>query len=150
MQIKEIKPITALCFTCQTTLAGLGQYVRVKARELYETALENKLEVTGPVYWIYNGMDGKPQTEFTLEICLPVFHTGTYTGTFKIKELQAFRCASVIHSGAWTDMYKTYEEMIGNILNNGDKLTGTSREVYINMDFINTDHNITEIQVGVE
>lgn len=150
MQIKELPAITVLAFSCRTTLAGLGQHVRVKAAELYQNALENKLEITGPIYWVYQGVDGNPKTIFQLDICLPVTKTNYSDKKFALKLLPAFTCASVVHRGPWENMYKTYGETITNILGNGHKLTGTSREVYINMDFENYENNITEIQIGID
>jgi effector-binding domain-containing protein len=149
MTIKDIKPFKTLCFTCQTSLAEVGKYVRIKAREIHQSAIDNHFEITGPVYWIYEGMDGNPATQFQLQICVPVFTKSSFQGPFEIKEFSNFRCISEIHNGRWTEMYKTYGEIIGNALQQGKTLTGISREIYINMDFENPDNNITEIQIGI-
>lgn len=149
MQTKEIKPIVSLCFTTETTMNDMLKYVRVKANELHRSAIENNLEVTGPVYWVYHGMDGNPATRFTLEICVPVFVAEKYSGPFEIKHLPSFTSATEIHQGAWELMPQTYQKLIGEILQNGKTMTGTCREMYINMDFKNPENNITEIQIGI-
>lgn len=149
MQIKEIKPMNVLCFTEETNLVEMTKYIRVKANELYRSAIENHLEITGPVYWIYHGMDGQPETRFMLEICIPVFNSVSYSGAFGLKSLPAFKCASDSHSGSWTGMPQTYQVLIGDLLSKGHSMTGVTREAYINMDFKNDENNITEIQIGI-
>ncbi|MDP4209333.1 MAG: GyrI-like domain-containing protein [Bacteroidota bacterium] len=149
MQTKEIKPITAICFSCQTNLSGLSRYVRVKARELYQSALKNNMEITGPVYWFYHGMDGNPETMFILEICLPVQASEFSDEQFEIMQLPVFKCLSATYCGDWMGMPDIYGELINHALNSGYQLTGTSREVYINMDFETPENNITEVQIGI-
>ncbi len=73
MEVRKINPITVLAFTANVTLKDMQQFVRVKARELYADAVKSNLEIAGPVYWVYYGMDGNTETEFKLEIAIPVF-----------------------------------------------------------------------------
>jgi Transcriptional regulator, effector-binding domain/component len=149
MQTKEIKTITVIRFSCQTNLSGLSRYVRVKARELYQSALKNNMEITGPVYWVYHNMDGNPETLFTLEICIPVQASEFNDEQFKLMKLPAFKCLSATLYGDWVGMPNVYGELINHALNSGYQLTGTSREVYMNMDFETSENNITEVQIGI-
>ena len=96
MEERKINPITVLAFTAKVTLKELQQFVRVKARELYTDAVQSNLEIAGPVYWIYYGMDGNPQTEFELEIAIPVVSGEHYEGKFSIKKLKPFKCLSSV------------------------------------------------------
>ena len=73
MESKIVKPITVLFYSEVTNLSGLAKLVRVKANELHKEAVSYKMEITGPVNWIYYGMDGNQKTNFTLEIAIPVF-----------------------------------------------------------------------------
>ena len=150
MQIKETKPMNVLCFTQKTTLSEMMKYVRLVANDLHRSAIENKMEVTGPVYWVYDGADGQPETVFTLSICIPVFHTSVYNGSFELRELPSFSCCFDIHSGSWSEMAGTYEKIIGEIVHSGHSMTGVTREVYINMDFETPENNCTEIQIGIK
>jgi effector-binding domain-containing protein len=150
METKIIKPINVLFYSEITNLGGLAKLVRVKANELHKEAIENKMEITGPVYWIYYGMDGNPQTNFTLEIAIPVLCETRYKGNFQLKELPEFKCASMIHFGSWYDMPGSYSQLIGEVLKNNLALSGVSREVYLNINFLDMERNITEIQVGID
>lgn len=149
MEIKTIKPIKVLYYTEQTNLSGLAKLVRYKAKELQNEAVKHGMEITGPVYWNYFGMDGNPETVFTLEIALPFYSEEHYKGEFKIKRMPEFKCASYTHNGFWTEMSSAYQLLIGEIFQNGFKMNGQSREVYINIDFVEPENNITEIQVGI-
>jgi effector-binding domain-containing protein len=149
METKITKPITVLFYSEITNLSGLAKLVRVKANELHKEAIKNKMEITGPVYWIYYGMDGNPQTNFTLEIAIPVFCESHYDGNFQLKELPEFKCASMIHYGSWYDLPGSYGQLIGEVFKNNLALSGVSREVYLNIDFLYLERNITEIQVGI-
>jgi len=150
MLIKEIKPVSVLYFTQKTTLNGLGQYVRTVARQLYREACRADLEVTGPIYWLYYGMDGQPDTEFTLEIALPVTEPNAYAGEFSTKALPSFRCVSGLHTQAWEEMPETYGQLISELTAHGCTMNGICREVYVQMDFKTPGNNVTEVQIGIE
>ena len=150
MLIKETKPLTVLYFTQKTTLSGLGPFVRTIARQLYQEACRADLEVTGPIYWIYYGMDGQADTEFTLEIALPVTHPEAYAGEFQTKKIPSFRCVSGLHTGAWEKMPETYGQLIGELMAHRCTMSGICREVYVQMDFTTPENNVTEVQIGIE
>lgn len=140
--------MTVLFSSHQTTLAGLKNLVANIAKELYTEAIRNNLLVSGPQYWIYHGMDGKPDTVFTLEIALPV-QGQLASSKFATKELPPFKAVTTLHERAWDQMGLTYGQLMQHVFMNNLKLTNECRELYLNVDFDNPDNNRTEIQVGV-
>src|SRR3990170_1354242 len=99
MTTKTHPPLTVLYSTHQTSIRELNQFVGTVMKDLYVEAANNTI-VSGPVYWIYHGMDGKPDTTFTLEIALPI--QGPFQPSrFSIKELPSFKTVAHIHEGAW-------------------------------------------------
>lgn len=147
MTIKTHPPLTVLYSTHRTTIKQLGEFVGTVMKDLYTEAAKNTI-VSGPVYWIYHGMDGTPDTVFTLEIALPV--QGVFQSSkFLIKDLQAFKSVSHVHEGAWEQLYATYAQMMKHIEANKIPLKDESRELYINIDFQKPENNITEVQVGI-
>ncbi len=150
MEIKKQNSFTALCFSEKTTLAGIFKYVRVKARELYQDAAENQLEIAGPVYWIYTGMDGNPETIFNLDILIPVSKPERYNGNFKLKTVDPINCLFFLHSGSWEKLPDTYGQIFRETAMKHYSPTGTCREVYIHMDFENPENNLTEVQIGIQ
>jgi effector-binding domain-containing protein len=151
MELKTIFPMHVLCFETQTTLQQMIQYVRVVAYKMYQAAVQNELEITGPVYWIYEGMDGNPETVFSLTIALPVTFKNKELNNseFKLKKLETFHCASEQHHGDWSKLVETYDYLIPEIISGGLAMSGQNREIYLHMDFENPEANNTEIQIGI-
>ncbi len=138
------------CFSTEATLIELGKYVRVKAHEIYIEAIKNNLEITGPIYWIYYGMDGNPNTKFKLDIGVPVQNVKPASNGFSCKNIEKMELATYVHEGSWDKFSQSYSSLVGEIINSGRMLNGIAREVYINIDFENPENNITEIQLGIK
>ena len=150
MQIKNIQPIHVLYYETETSLHALSEYVRVVAQRLYKEAIQNDLEVTGPIYWIYEGADGNPATIFKLTIALPITPAAPVSGSeFQQKVLEPFQCISQELQGDWSGLGKVYGDIFGKIGAENSIPSGQNREIYINMDFQNPAGNITEVQVGI-
>ena len=151
MELKKVHPMQVLCFETKTKLSEIGEFVRVVAHKMYQTAVQNDLEITGPIYWVYEGMDGNPETVFTLTIALPVsFKDKNLTDSdYKLKSFLPFQCVSEQHMGDWSKLGETYGSVIPTILSGGLTMSGENREIYLNMDFQNPEANITEIQIGI-
>jgi effector-binding domain-containing protein len=147
MKIKTHPPLTVLYSTHRTTIQQLNQFVGTVMKDLYTEAANSTL-VSGPVYWIYHGMDGKPDTEFTLEIALPI--QGKFESSkFSIKDLPAFKTVTHVHEGAWEQLHATYGQMMQHIEANKIPMKDECRELYLNIDFQKPENNITEVQVGI-
>ena len=149
MEIKTTPPVKVMFFTTRTSLEELESFVLKVAEELYEEITKQQLIPTGPQYWTYHGMDGKPDTVFTLEICVPVNGAPKTESVFLYKELAAFKCAAVLHHGSWDNLSKVYGTAIPNIFAQQKQLNGFFREMYINIDLENPANNITEVQIGI-
>lgn len=141
--------MNVLYCTYQTSLLTLHDKIGTVARDLYAEAARQHLLVTGPVYWFYYGADGKPETIFTLEIAIPVSGTPLTNDRFLFNELPSFKCLSLLHTGAWSDLANTYNRLMEKILHDGLVMNGLCREAYINIDFSRDECNLTEVQIGL-
>ncbi|HEX7015835.1 MAG TPA: GyrI-like domain-containing protein [Cyclobacteriaceae bacterium] len=151
MQIKEAKPLNFLYFRTKARIGELGRFVGVIARELYRDAVRYDVEITGPVYWSYQGYTGRDADLFTLDIGLPLAEIpGSYHGMFQLKREDAFPCVSLIHEGSWVDLQNSYARILEFMAARGLDGCGKFREVYINIDFMNPAGNVTELQVGID
>lgn len=147
MTIKIHPSLTVLYSTHQTTIQQLSQFTGAVMKDIYVEAANNTI-VSGPVYWMYHGMDGKPDTVFTLEIALPV--QGIFKSSkFSIKEIAAFKTVAHIHEGVWEQLYATYGQILAYIEANKIPMKDECRELYLNIDFQKPENNITEVQVGI-
>jgi effector-binding domain-containing protein len=145
---KQVQPISFIFFRTETTLGELGNFFHV-ANELYAEALTHKLSVTGPVHWHYFGFTDASKP-FTLEIALPVAEAiREYDGQFHFKRTENFNCVSLIHEGDWLQMLGSYEKIMAYVQAQQLTPAGVNREIYVNVDFVNPQANVTEIQLGV-
>jgi effector-binding domain-containing protein len=146
--MKQVQPISFLFFRTETTLHELGNFFHV-ANELYAEALKHKLSVTGPVHWHYFGFTDASKS-FILEIALPVAEVlRDYDGPFHFKRTENFKCVSMIHEGEWLQMTGSYEKLMHYVQEYKLTPAGVNREIYVNVDFVNLNANVTEIQLGV-
>ncbi|GAB3249272.1 hypothetical protein GCM10027347_06260 [Larkinella harenae] len=150
MQIKHAPSVTALAFSTRTTLPELNSFVRTVARRLYQEAARLDLEITGPIIWQYEGVDGRPETVFTLDILLPIQTIQGQPGdSLVVKRFEAFSCISAEHPGPWDELVTVYPALRAQLLQEGYQQGALSREVYTNIDFENPANNVTEIQVQI-
>ncbi|MBN1184504.1 MAG: hypothetical protein JXB49_19585 [Bacteroidales bacterium] len=122
MEIKNIEKTTVLTKTVKTTLRNIAQYVGNEPAKLVEQAQRAGLEICGPQVWEYVDGDGKPDTEFTLHINIPVKSNGK--NPENMRELMPFTCAMMMHMGSWDNFRVTYEKLVGDIMQGGYKMTG--------------------------
>lgn len=147
MEKKNIGSTSVLMYSLETSLATLMVDHGEIPREIVNKAIELGLEIAGPQIWQYFGVDGKPETRFKLDICLPVKQTSGDAGKFRFETLPAIECISEIHKGSWSKLGDTYCRVIGDLQRDGYVLEEVSREVYHICDFENEANNVTEIQL---
>jgi effector-binding domain-containing protein len=119
------------------------------ARELYRYVADLDLMVCGPQYWFYYGVDGKPDTRFTLEVALPVQGRIPTALLPYFKQIPAFRCLSSRYEGPWEGIGRQYELMLQYIKENGLKMSGIYAESFLHIDIDHPGNHITEIQIGL-
>ena len=147
MEIKNVRQTTIYAHEIKTSLKLIGEHVKVLPEKILEEINEKGLTITGPQVWVYNGADGNPDTVFDLTVGFPV-NPGNESENVKI--LESFKCTSIIHKGDWGKFKETYDKIIGDVFKNGHQMTGESREIYHQVDFENTENNLTEIQIGIK
>lgn len=145
MEIKQLQSKKVFYTSLKATLQSLTNDVSEKPNQLIEDLRKTSIKETGPQEWVYYGSDGKPQTEFTLEICMPVEETQKGNPSFKILDGGIF--AIETHKGPWSALGVTYQKMIQEIMISGKRPSGVSREVYHVCDFVNQENCITEVQI---
>ena len=149
MQVRMYPAMNVLYCSFETSLLTLHDKIGTVARDLYSEAARQHLLVTGPVYWLYYGADGVPGTIFKLEIAIPVSGIPETNDRFLFKELDTFKCLSVLHEGSWSDLKQTYEKLIAKVGIDNLAMNNICREVYINVDFSRDECNLTEVQIGL-
>ncbi|HOX81465.1 MAG TPA: GyrI-like domain-containing protein [Chryseolinea sp.] len=148
-EIKEIKPINFLFYRAETKVNELEKFFPI-AKELFKESVRLDLHVTGPVHWHYFGFTGDESKSFTLEVALPISQVvDEYDGKFHFKRTDNYKCVTLLHEGAWTDIPQSYGKIMQFVAENNLQPLGTTRELYINADFTSPEANVTQIQLGV-
>ena len=149
MLIRTHPPMTVLYSTRQATFKDLPTFSGTVIRELYRYVADLDLLVCGPQYWFYHGVDGKPETKFTLEIALPVQGRIPTALLPYFKQIPAFRCLTSRYEGAWEGLAGAYREMMQYIEDNQLKMNGVYAESFLHIDLDAPANQITEIQIGL-
>ena len=148
MHVKTHPPVTVLYSRHQTTIPQLSQFAGNVVRELCAEAVQQHALISGAPIWIYHGADGKPDTVFTLDIAIPI-QGHIESSRFAVKQLEPFKAVTHTHEGAWNNLYSTYQEIMRHIDTHKIPMNEECREVYLNIDFQQPQHNVTQVQMGV-
>ncbi|SOD88119.1 GyrI-like domain-containing protein [Spirosoma fluviale] len=149
LQVKETQPFTALCFTTHATLLTLPQQTDGSAQRLFQEATRLGLTITGPIHWIYTGVNGDETNEFQLEVALPISQPGDPSDAFIYRSFRSFRCACHSYTGSWSDSGPVYDALFAQLYRDGYQNDGHIREVYAVVDLENPSNCVTEIQIGL-
>jgi len=147
MEVKVIKQTKIYGSEVKTSLTKIGEHIKILPESVYQKMQQNGFNPIGPQVWIYKGADGNPETEFDLLVGFPVAYDKM---DMDITALDEFKCSTIIHEGAWSNLKHSYTKVIGEITELGAQMTGECREIYHQVDFENAENNITEIQIGIK
>ena len=146
--VKETEPFVALTFTANATLKTISEYSHVP-ENLYDEASRLGLVASGPIQYIYTGVNGDESNVFRLEIALPIQQPGDKPFAFSYQEFPSFRCTYYTHTGSWGDFPELYDALFGQLYRDGYQNDGRVREVYLVIDLENPANCVTEIQVRI-
>lgn len=131
------------------SLPELKEFAQVISSLCEETATLG-LEITGPLEFIYFGVDGKPETKFDLVIAVPVNKVGAPSSQFEYYESEPFNCSYTDYQGGISGMPKAWGDFVESIFKLGLSQTVQCREVYKHWVSDESSENITELQIGIE
>jgi effector-binding domain-containing protein len=149
MLIRIHPPMTVLYSTRQTTLKKSKDLTATAIRDLYQYVVDLDLLICGPQYRFCYGMDGKPDTPFTLEIALPVQGQIPTALLPFFKQIPAFRCLTSRYEGPWEGLPGEYDKMLQYIKDNNLRMNGVYAESLLHIDFVAPGDQVTEIQIGL-
>lgn len=148
MQTTVKPPMTVLSHKVKTNLKEIEKHLGIP-EALYREAVETGMSVTGCNYWIYSDCTGDMNSDFTLEMILPVQANGKTSKKFELKKLPAMKCVTYTHHGSWDEFKNIYPRLMQEIMSKGMKPGKVNREMYINCDFEQPENCITEIQIEI-
>jgi len=149
MESKKIESTLVAVHSLKTTLSTISEAVGVVPNKVMEEINEQGISPVAPQIWNYVDCDGNMDSEFTLEVCVPVQKKGADTDFITFKNLQEYRCETHMHKGPWSDFAQVYPKLFMELEKQGKKSTGSCREVYHTCDFEDQTKCVTEIQIEV-
>lgn len=149
MNVKNVEPAKVFYHSEVTTLNGIHDVAVREIDAMCKVVEGLGLKEIAPMQFVYYGCDDKPDTKFTLEIALVVEEEKPYSGKYKFKNLDGFKCVSTIHKGSVTKLGETYRKFIPELFKSGKQMTDQSREVYHKYVGEDSPENVTEIQIGI-
>ncbi|MCQ2237220.1 MAG: hypothetical protein MJZ18_09540 [Bacteroidales bacterium] len=152
MRISDVKAKRVIKFTTIATLKDLDKFTGTTPNQLYAEAARLGYQTWEPQIWQYTGADGKPETEFKLEIMLPIHGEGNglKSDKFEIAEAAEFKALQTLHEGPWAEIAPVYCSLMKQVAETGLQTTNITREVYVRCDFENQENCITEVMIGIK
>jgi len=125
--------------------------------KLYEYATSQGAEFTGPPIFICRErtvdevMKADKEGNADIEIAFPIKQEIQETQDIKCYDLQGGTMAKIIHKGPYEKCAPTYEKLYAWIQENGNTITGPTREVYLNdPNEVGIEEALTEIYAPIE
>lgn len=150
MEIKNVEPITVFCQTVVTNMKEIKQVAEKEIAPLCEEAGKVGIKEMSPMQFVYTGCSEDPESDFTLDIAIPVDTKDTsYKGKYQYKQLDGYKCLSTMHKGSMEELSKAWENLISELFKKGLKPTDEGREVYHKYIDFSSEENLTELQMGI-
>ena len=89
-------------------------------------------------------------TDEDAEAVVPINHALPESDRVKVYELTGGTFASAVHHGDFAEFTQLHPALLRWIEGNGYRITGPSREVYIQLDHSDPTNSVTEVQYPVE
>lgn len=153
MNIITSNGMNILFIKLRATLATINKDVDGLPEKLFAEFGSAGIVPTGPMMFVYNGVNGDPHTEFDLRIALPLSGTDSdrYTGELKKDRLEPFDFVETVLYGDIADLGpKAYEPLMEKMGAASLIPIGYVREIYQNFVDMDSPDNETRVQVAVQ
>jgi effector-binding domain-containing protein len=120
--------------------------------ELMRHLAQHKVQPSGPCLSLYYDEEYK-EADWDIEVCQPIVGDAPGTERVSVRELPGYETmACVVHHGPFTTIGEAYEALLKWIGENGYRIVGAGREVYLRSSEGNQNDpdTLTEIQYPVE
>ena len=150
MRVQELKGMTYLFVSSQSTLGQITDNVRQSMEKLHPGLKSGQVKPVGPALIIFHGVNGDPSSPFPLEVGFPVASETAAPDGLAVKKLDSFRCATVLYSGGMQEIHHAYEAVYNDLTTAGLEPTDEGREAVLIFEGPDSVNNVMMIQVGVK
>lgn len=150
MRVQQTAPATFFYKEIETTIDKIGQEAPPAIVAMIAAMKEAGNEHAGPVTFVYQGVTHDMAKPFKLQIGILTNAEAKESGEFKVRKLDAIKCASVIFGGSYAHMQKVYEQLFSQIFPAGLQPTDEVRESYLLYEGPESPNNVTLIQAKLQ
>jgi effector-binding domain-containing protein len=149
VRMMTFPPATIIAGSSETTFDKLMEVIQKYIPQLSKGIDEGTIRPAGVCVFVYKGMSEDMSKPFGVEIGWFVSDKTKDQGELKVRKTEAFKCATIILTGAVSNMSKAYEKLMP-VANAKYTPTGEVRELYLYWEGADSPNNIIQIQVGVK
>ena len=128
--VRKEAPLDVVCIAASTSLATIVQTIGECFGELMGYVQEHGLQMTGPPFIAYP--DPIHEEEGRIECCFPVAGAAPAQGRVEPRHLSGGPVAWTRHVGPYDQVGEAYAALDAWVAENGRRVTGPPREVYLN------------------
>lgn len=131
------------------TIPAIPAHAEAVIPRLLAEAEARGMTIVGPCIFVYEGCDGKPDTEFTLTVAFPV-DSCKNQGFFACLEMPEHECLSTQYRGAMAGIGDAWSRFTPVAMGQGVALQPVGREVYLHWVDMDSPENVTELQIPLQ
>ena len=153
ISIVDVKPQTVLGMRRRGPYKEIANMIP----KLYEYVFGNNIQPGGPPLFVCHEMSmeqvmkADKENDADVEVAVPIMTEVKGTDNIRCYELSGGKMVKTIHKGPYEDCGPTYEKLFAWINEKGLKITGFTREVYLNDPReISPEEILTEIYAPIE
>jgi effector-binding domain-containing protein len=149
MRVQTIAGFTYLYASSETTFERVAAPIGATLPAMQKSVSESKFRSVGGPIFVYRNLKDMTQP-FTLDIGYAVPHETAATSEYKVRKVEALKCATVMYSGPVAKISEAYGKLMGAISAANLKSTTTAREFYLYWEGAESPNNIVLVQIGIE
>ncbi|MDY6965061.1 MAG: GyrI-like domain-containing protein [Halobacteriota archaeon] len=136
---------------------GKYEEIAVLMSKIFPFAIQKGIQIQGPPIFVCHEMGAEEamkadsEGNADVEVAVPISGKAEETDEIKCYELPGGRMAKTVHKGPYEDCGPTYERLFTWLKDNGKKIMGPMREVYLNdPNEVPPEEILTEIYAPIE
>lgn len=146
-RITQLKTITYLYLSESATYTTVGEVVTRRLRELNDIVKHAGIAMTGAPVVIYHGANFDPNSQFVLDIGLPVDDNTTAVGKAQVRTLGPVRSLTAVFVGPIHRIGRAYGRMYARLNDEGIAPTDEYREHYLYWESDDSPNNVVMIEI---
>lgn len=148
-----VPPLKGISIEKRLTRRDIRRFAYAHAKPMVELAKELGMKQRGPLFFIYKDANGdfdSVDTEFTLQIVVPVENEAEVRAPYQVVKIPQLKCYAVVFRGSMYRIEEAWDFLVDVAGGQKYELTGERREIFEEWYSFESKDNVTELQLGVK